>query len=92
MREPDVREPLVDVLAVRAPPWIAAADAPQVFLAAGGLENPVMAADLRRYAQALRTQGLPEAQLRTRVFDDDTHNSIYPTAFTAALRWFDGVR
>lgn len=70
----------------------AAADAPQVFLAAGGLENPAMAADLQRFAQALRTQGLPEAQLRTRVFDDDTHNSIYPTAFTAALRWFDGVR
>jgi hypothetical protein len=51
-----------------------------------------MAADLHRYAAALNAQGLPEARLRTRVFDDDTHNSIFPTAFTAALRWFGGVR
>lgn len=68
------------------------AAAPQVFLSAGGLENPVMASDLRRYADALVAQGLPETRLRTQVFDDDTHNSIFPAAFTAALRWFGGVR
>lgn len=75
-----------------APRRFDAASAPQVFLAAGGLENPIMAADLRRYAEALQAQGLPDSQLRVRVFDDDTHNSIFPTAFTAALRWFGGVR
>ena len=69
-----------------------AATAPLVFLSAGGLENPVMAADLQRYAAALKVQGLPEARLRMRVLDDETHNSIFPTAFTAALRWFGGVR
>lgn len=69
-----------------------AADAPQVFLSAGGLENPVMAGDLRRFAGLLVAQGLPEDRLRTRVFDDDTHNSIFPTAFTTALRWFHGIR
>ncbi|MBL8297164.1 MAG: polysaccharide deacetylase family protein [Rhodanobacteraceae bacterium] len=69
-----------------------AAGAPKVFLSVGGLENPNMAADLRRYAGALATQGLPQAQLRMHVFDEDTHNSIFPAAFTASLRWFESRR
>lgn len=75
-----------------ASPRFAADRAPQVFLAAGGLENPVMAADLNRYAAALAAHGLPAAALRARVLADDTHNSIFPTAFTTALRWFEGAR
>ncbi|HSX58879.1 MAG TPA: hypothetical protein VLF18_01650 [Tahibacter sp.] len=51
-----------------------------------------MASDLRRLEAALIAQGLPADRLRARVVDDETHNSIFPTAFTATLRWFGDSR
>ncbi|HUP45577.1 MAG TPA: alpha/beta hydrolase-fold protein [Thermoanaerobaculia bacterium] len=60
----------------------------RVYMAAGDRENPIMAGDLRRLAKALRR---PEVALREEVLEDETHNSVFPSAFSRGLRFvFEG--
>jgi predicted alpha/beta superfamily hydrolase len=46
-----------------------------------------MVDDLHRLAEMLRSRGYPGFELETQVFDDETHNSVFPAAFTRSIRW-----
>jgi predicted alpha/beta superfamily hydrolase len=62
----------------------------KVYLAVGSIENSLMATDLRRMAAALRKNHKSLA-VRDEILDDETHNSVFPSAFSRGLRWvFDG--
>jgi predicted alpha/beta superfamily hydrolase len=61
----------------------------KLFLAVGGHENQSghpMVDELELYAAALRAQEQTQLQLTVRVFENETHASIYPIALSAALR------
>jgi len=61
----------------------------KVYLAVGGHENQSgqpMVDELELYAGALRAQEQKQLQLTVRVFENETHASIYPIALSAALR------
>ena len=63
----------------------------RVYVAAGALENPVMARDVRRFAKSLRTPSRAGLEIREEILDDETHNSIFPSGFSRGLRWvFEG--
>ncbi|HEU4522990.1 MAG TPA: alpha/beta hydrolase-fold protein [Thermoanaerobaculia bacterium] len=63
----------------------------RVYMAAGAMENSIMATDLRRLARSLRTPARPGLALREEVLPGETHNSIYPSAFSRGLRFvFEG--
>jgi len=60
-----------------------------LYLAVGGHENQSgqpMVDELEFYADALRAQEQKQLQLTVRVFENETHASIYPVALSAALR------
>lgn len=58
----------------------------RVYIAAGASEDPIMAADLRKFAARIRTRALDAD-----VLADETHNSIFPRALSNGLRFvFDG--
>lgn len=61
----------------------------RVYMAAGDLENSIMARDLRRFAKLLEKRDA--VTLRYEVLDNETHNSIFPSAFSRGLRFvFEG--
>jgi predicted alpha/beta superfamily hydrolase len=57
-----------------------------VFLGVGGYENTPMATDLEELAKALRERADPGVHVDTHVFEDDTHNSVFPGAFARGIR------
>jgi predicted alpha/beta superfamily hydrolase len=57
----------------------------RAYLSAGALENPVMAADLREMAKRLRARG--GVEVKEEVMEGETHNSIFPAAFSRGIRW-----
>lgn len=64
----------------------------RVFLTAGALENPphtriALADDLESFAKKLAGRGYPSLELESRLFPDETHNSVFPSAFTRGIRW-----
>lgn len=63
----------------------------RVYLSVGSIENSMMATDLRRFEKALRERKHPGLALRIEVLDGETHNSVFPSAFSRGLRWaFEG--
>lgn len=57
-----------------------------VFLGVGGYENPLMATDLDALAKVLRARADPGVRVETHVFEDDTHDSVFPGAFARGIR------
>jgi uncharacterized protein len=57
----------------------------RAYLAAGAMENPVMGRDVEEMARRLRTRGT--AEVREEVLAEETHNSIFPSAFSRGIRW-----
>lgn len=62
----------------------------RAYFAVGAIENPVMAADILEMAKRLRGRG--SLEVRTEVLEDETHNSVFPSAFSRGLRWVLGGR
>lgn len=63
----------------------------RVALAAGGHENPRMAADMNALAARLAEHAYAGLELDAHVFPDDHHDSIFPTALSRGLRFvFEG--
>ena len=64
----------------------------RMYVAAGDLENPIMASDLRAWASQLRSRGDTRLRLHAEVLAGETHNSIFPGALGRGLRWlFDDL-
>jgi predicted alpha/beta superfamily hydrolase len=59
----------------------------RVYMSAGALENPVMGRDVKRLAKILRGPARAGLALRDEVLDNETHNSIFPSAFSRGLRF-----
>jgi predicted alpha/beta superfamily hydrolase len=57
----------------------------RAYLAAGAMENAVMGTDVREMAGRLRTRG--GVEVRHEVLEGETHNSIFPGAFSRGIRW-----
>ena len=57
----------------------------RVYLSAGAMENPIMGRDVRRMASRLRLR--KNLAVRSEVLDGETHNSIFPGAFSRGLRF-----
>lgn len=53
----------------------------RAYIAAGSIENPVMARDAKRFAARLG----PEHKVE--ILEDETHNSIFPSAFSRGIRF-----
>jgi predicted alpha/beta superfamily hydrolase len=53
----------------------------RAYIAAGSIENPVMARDAKRFAARLGPGHKVE------ILDDETHNSIFPSAFSRGIRF-----
>lgn len=53
----------------------------RAYIAAGSIENPVMARDAKRFASRLGPGHKVE------ILDDETHNSIFPSAFSRGIRF-----
>ena len=53
----------------------------RAYIAAGSIENPIMASTAKRFGARL---GAPH---RVEILDDETHNSIFPSAFSRGIRW-----
>lgn len=63
----------------------------RVYMASGSSEDPVMAADLRRFAAQVRKRNYRGLALDADVLGDETHNSIFPRALSNGLRFvFEG--
>ena len=52
--------------------------------AVGAIENPMMATDLRRFTAKLLER---KYDVRREVMNDETHNSLFPSALSRGLRW-----
>lgn len=52
----------------------------RAYVAAGAIENPIMGRDARRLAKRLGPH-------KVEVLDDETHNSIFPSAFSRGIRF-----
>jgi predicted alpha/beta superfamily hydrolase len=57
----------------------------RVYLTAGSIENPIMANDVRRMGSALKRH--TNLEVKSEVLRDETHNSIFPGAFSRGLRY-----
>lgn len=57
----------------------------RAYLAAGAMENRVMGSDVREMAKRLRARG--GVEVRDEVLEGETHNSIFPGAFSRGIRW-----
>lgn len=63
----------------------------KAYISAGDMENPLMASDVRALAKTLRGRAHPRLTLREEILEGETHNSIFPSAFSRGLRFvFDG--
>jgi uncharacterized protein len=57
----------------------------RVYLSAGALENSMMGSDVQSMSALLhKTAGVA---VRSEVLADETHNSIFPSAFSRGIRW-----
>lgn len=54
-------------------------------MAAGSIENPIMARDAKRLATRLGPH-------KVEILQDETHNSIFPSAFSRGIRFVLGGR
>ncbi|MGZ8868880.1 MAG: alpha/beta hydrolase, partial [Thermoanaerobaculia bacterium] len=59
----------------------------RVYMSAGALEDPVMGRDVKRLAKILRDRARAGLSIRDEVLDNETHNSIFPSAFSRGLRF-----
>ena len=57
-----------------------------VFLSAGGKEPDAMVPDVKKLAAVLNGRGYRGLQLTERIFDDETHLSVIPFAFSRGIR------
>jgi uncharacterized protein len=57
----------------------------RAYLSAGAMENEVMATDLKEMARRLKARG--GVEVREEVLEGETHNSIFPGAFSRGIRW-----
>ncbi|HJQ35624.1 MAG TPA: alpha/beta hydrolase-fold protein [Thermoanaerobaculia bacterium] len=57
----------------------------RVYLSAGALENPVMGDDVKRMGKLLRRRS--SLAVKDEVLENETHNSIFPGAFSRGLRF-----
>ena len=67
----------------------------KVFFAVGDQEvnsRRSMVDDLNAFVAQLETRTYPSLRMRLRVYDDHTHNSIFPVAFTDGLRYVHNGR
>lgn len=65
------------------------ADTTRIYLAVGDHENQTgrpMIDELQMYAAAISEKADPAVNVTVRIFDDETHASIYPAALSAGLR------
>jgi predicted alpha/beta superfamily hydrolase len=70
-------------------------DATRIYLAVGDHENETgrpMVDELQLYAAAIREKADPAVNVTVRVFNDETHASIYPAALSAGLRHLKSSR
>jgi hypothetical protein len=56
-----------------------------VFYAVGANENQNMEDDLAELVKKLRRRGIPGLQVTMRVYEGETHNSVFPGAVTRGL-------
>lgn len=71
--------------------------AARVGMVVGAYENQPeagrpMVDDVERFAAVLRGRGYPSLEIETEVVPDETHNSIFPVAFTRGIRWLERPR
>lgn len=59
----------------------------RVYMAVGADESSVMPRDLRRFAELLERRPGSRLSVRSEVLEGETHNSVYPAAFSRGLRW-----
>jgi len=57
----------------------------RVFYAVGANENQIMEDDLAELVKKLRSRGSPGLQVTMRVYEGETHNSVFPGAVTRGL-------
>lgn len=63
----------------------------KLYLGVGEDENEIMPRDLRRFAELLDQHPREGLEVHSEVLQGETHNSVYPGAFSRGLRWtFDG--
>ena len=63
----------------------------RLYLSVGANENRRMPEVLIRFDERVRSWGDDDLKVRREIFDGETHNSVFPTAFSRGLRWaFDG--
>ena len=66
-------------------------DLRRVYLAVGADEARVMSIDLLRLVERLEERSDPQLKLYHEILPDETHNSVFPSAFSRGLRWaFEG--
>ncbi len=64
--------------------------ATRAYFAVGSRES-TMPADLQRFVKLLRARQSPQLKIRHEVFDDEHHDSVYPTAVSRGIRFvFEG--
>lgn len=83
----DDRRALQDARAAGAPPMKVST---RIYLAVGRLEGSnggrSMADDLRTFAGILAARRDPKLSVEFRAFEDETHDSVFPAAFSTGLR------
>lgn len=57
----------------------------RAYFAAGAMENPIMGNDVRELAGRLRKTST--VAVRSEVMEGETHNSVFPGAFSRGIRW-----
>lgn len=57
----------------------------RAYLSAGAMENAVMGTDLQEMAKRLKVRG--GVEVKEEVLEGETHNSIFPGAFSRGIRW-----
>lgn len=56
------------------------------FFGVGGFENRPMTSDLETLAAAIRQRHDPAVRVSEHVFEEETHNSVFPAAFARGIR------
>lgn len=57
-----------------------------VFLSVGALENPMMSSDLTALYDRLQSSGSPDLKVTMQIFENERHDSVFPTAVVRGLR------
>lgn len=58
----------------------------KVFFAVGDRENPQMRADMQELIRLLQSRSYKGLTITSQVFEEETHNSVFPAALTRGLR------